>query len=197
MKLARREAMRFGLYGALLGVLGAFLASELGLILSERLDGAGGQVLAGIAGFVVGAAGWSILIAALDAGLVLLSLVIAFTPLMSGVAARWIRSDAVVPVDAVVVLSGGLASNGGIGQAGVDRLLSALEIIHSGKSSRLVTTRIVGRVDDRRLTTDADQRRIINLSPVPQWDVVDSVGTTHDEAVGSAALLLPVNARHI
>jgi uncharacterized SAM-binding protein YcdF (DUF218 family) len=48
------------------------------------------------------------------------------------------------------------------------------------------------------ISSDVDQRRLISLASVAgAWIVVDSVHTTRDEAVRSAARLLPEGARSI
>src|SRR4051794_33406614 len=126
MKLARSEGLRSGLIGALLGALGGELASELGFILTDRLSDAACLALGGAVGAVIALLGALTVLALADGLLLLCYFIIAFTPLSDAFAGRWVRSDAAATADAIVVLSGGLATNGGLTSQGLDRLLAGL-----------------------------------------------------------------------
>ena len=197
MKLARPEMLRLGAQGALLGALAGRLATDLGLVLINHLSGVPSMVLGAVLGAVCMWLGWALVVLAIDGALLLLYLTIACTAVPRALAERWVRTDSVGTVDAVVVLSSGIASNGGLADQGVDRLLAGLELMHAGKAPRLVTTRAVRETHGRLLTTVAAQQRVVGLVDVPKWDIVGDVKTTRDEAVQSAALLLPAGARRI
>ena len=134
---------------------------------------------------------------ALDALLGVVVCLVAFLP-WTGVMDRWVRADPVPkrPLDAIVVLSGGLTSDSTL--FGADRLLAGLELYRAGAAPRIVTTRVWALKAGAKIGSDRDQRRLVELGGATAgWMVVDTIGSTRDEAVGSAELLLPMNARRI
>jgi uncharacterized SAM-binding protein YcdF (DUF218 family) len=192
---SRRSAF---LTGALLGALCGHLAWTVGVVVGDRISSPVSDVIGLFAGVVFVALGRMSALLAIDAALLVASLVIAFTPLAAALAHRWVRNSSQVGrVDAIVVLSSSMASDTALDAQGTERLLSGLELIRAGKAARLVTTRPTVRIRGQALTTDADQARLVSLVGVPRWDVVGIVHTTHDEAVKAAALLLPAGARRI
>jgi uncharacterized SAM-binding protein YcdF (DUF218 family) len=110
---------------------------------------------------------------------------IALTPVMSGLTARWLRADAFSSsqLDAVVVLSSAVTSSGTLHVSGSDRLLTGLELIGRGVAPRLVTTRVTCCGSD--VNSDGDQRRLIALAGAAErWILVgDVVYSTRDEAL--------------
>jgi uncharacterized SAM-binding protein YcdF (DUF218 family) len=101
-------------------------------------------------------------------------------------------------LDAVIALSAGVKSDSALNAPAADRLISALELMRDGHGRRLVTTRQRDVKGVRVIDSDRDQRRLISLASLDGvWTVVDSVHTTRDEAVRTAALLLPTGARSI
>ena len=186
---------------ALLGVLAALLIAQM----APWGDGdSAGTVLTVLSGGIVGAFLGRLLrsgvLVAIDAALLVVYLVVAMTPVMTPIAEHWIRVDALPPdtLDAVVALSAGVKSDSALSSAAADRLISALELMREGHARRLVTSRQVQPIASRLISSDSDQRRLIALASVEAaWVVVDSVHTTHDEAVRIAALLLPAGARRI
>jgi hypothetical protein len=86
-------------------------------------------------------------------------------------------------VDAVMVLSAAVNSDGKLSVSGAERLLSGLGLIRLGVSHQLVLSRVWSDRHQRGVSSDQDQRRIIlgsGLMPVI-W-LLDSVGTTRHEA---------------
>jgi uncharacterized SAM-binding protein YcdF (DUF218 family) len=62
----------------------------------------------------------------------------------------------------------------------------------------LVTTRVEYRARTAKITSDADQRRLVALATdTTAWRIVAPVSTTHDEAMRTAELLAPANTRTI
>jgi uncharacterized SAM-binding protein YcdF (DUF218 family) len=193
-RVNRRTALVTGL---LLGALGGHLTWIVGIV-SDRVGQSGMEVVGALVGLVVAAVGCTAALLVVDAVLFGASLIVAFTPLSGYLARAWIRdAQPIAPVDAVVVLSSSMASDTALDASATDRLLSGLALVHEGKASRLVTTRTPVRIHGRQLTTEIDQARLVALIPVPRWDVVGVVYTTRDEAVKSAALLLPQGAKHV
>jgi uncharacterized SAM-binding protein YcdF (DUF218 family) len=196
--LRKQEYLTKYFVGGLLGVLAGHLAWNAGIVVGERVSPAMSDVMGLCIGIVLAAAGWLATLIIVDVVLLIASLTVAFTPLAAALASGWVRNASHVDtVDAVVVLSANMVSDTALNAAGTERLLSALELIHSGKAARLVTTRPTVKIRGSELTTDSDQARLISLVGVPRWDVVGVVRSTRDEALQSAALLLPGGARRI
>jgi uncharacterized SAM-binding protein YcdF (DUF218 family) len=166
--------------GLLLGTLAGFILGELGV----------GSVLGGLAtpGLVLVFAVAGAAIGAFDK-----------TPIVSALAHGQIRTDAIPEkLDAVVVLSSGVLSNGALDVHGIDRILTGIELLNRRIAPRVATTRVRGSFRHGELQTDSDQRRLLALvNSSPRWDIVDSVYSTRDEATRVAALLIPQGARRI
>jgi uncharacterized SAM-binding protein YcdF (DUF218 family) len=126
--------------------------------------------------------------------------VVALTPLSDAIAVRWMRADAAPSssVAAVVVLSTGVTPDTAMTSAALDHLITALELVRSGKSSLLVTTVVEQRFPSGHVSSADDQARIIGLlGGGANWLRTPPVHSTRDEAVMSAALLFPRGARRI
>jgi uncharacterized SAM-binding protein YcdF (DUF218 family) len=126
--------------------------------------------------------------------------VLAFTPVMRGPVHGWIRRDSIPAerLDAVIVLSSGVSADSLLDAAAVERLLAGLALFRDNGARLLVTTRNgVSRSSDK-MESDADRRRLIDLvTDTARWHAVGPVHTTHDEAVRTAALLLPLGQRNV
>lgn len=184
------------LAGALFGALGGFLGDALGL--RETLGIANLPVAmawSALGGAAAGGVGARLWIAMADVVLLLLWWSVALTPAIEGPARRWVREDALPsgPVDAIVVLSSSVQADSSIDASGTERLLSAVDLLDTGVSHRLVTTRVVSRSRGRSVTSDTDQRRFVGMARRPvDWIVVGPVASTHDEALAAAGVLLPL-----
>ena|SRR5437867_4681066 len=103
---------------------------------------------------------------------------------------RLVRRDAAprAPVDAVVVLSGGITPDSLLSPEALDRLLTGLSLMRDSIAPTLVLTR--PRRTQDGVTTDPDQARVRALvaRPFPVL-FVDSVRSTHDEATNAWQLL--------
>jgi uncharacterized SAM-binding protein YcdF (DUF218 family) len=110
-------------------------------------------------------------------------------------AARWfikrhLREDALPAngVQAVVVLSAYLNSDGYLDGVGADRLLAGLALVKRTGTPILVTTRF-RLPEDPAITTDADQARLVTLAATgARWIVTPEVFDTFDEARETAAI---------
>ena len=143
---------------------------------------------AALAGLLLGLTPLRRILSLLNVALALTILLVAYTPLIVAPAKRQPRRDPAggVPVDAVAVLSGLVTDDGLLADDATDRLLSGLAAIRGGAAPRLIISR--NRPSrSSPVTSDADQRRLISLlgDPVEVY-VVDSVHSTHDEAVKMA-----------
>lgn len=125
--------------------------------------------------------------------------VIGTTPIMGNVADRWVRADPTTGNhDAIVVLSGYVEVDSALNLDGTERLLSAIELFRAGAAPRLITTRITTEGESIQRSSTIDQERLLGLAGITSgWAQVDGGSSTHDEAVSTAALLLPLGARRI
>jgi uncharacterized SAM-binding protein YcdF (DUF218 family) len=126
--------------------------------------------------------------------------VLALTPLVDGLAKSWIRHDSLpnTPLDAVVVLSSSVNRDGVLDPSGVERLLSGLTVWRRNHARFLITTRVEDRGSDHVITSDADQRALIQLGgDTAVWRIAAPAHTTHDEAMRTSEMLAPATARTI
>lgn len=111
---------------------------------------------------------------------------------------KLLRSD-VLPtegVDAVVVLSEGITPDSLLAPEALDRLLTGLALMRDSVAPMLVVTR--PRVRGTGVSAAPDQARVRALvSRSFPMLTVDSVHTTHDEAVGAWRILRPRRATRV
>jgi uncharacterized SAM-binding protein YcdF (DUF218 family) len=121
----------------------------------------------------------------------LMVILVGFVPPFGRAAIRLIRIDSLPaePVDAVLVLSAAVSSDERLSPAGADRLLEGLRLTRAGHARRLVLSRVWTESGPEPISSDRDQRALIQLidSTVTTF-VLDSVGTTRLEAVRLKAL---------
>lgn len=125
--------------------------------------------------------------------------VIGFTSVMRGPVHSLIRRDSIPAerLDAVIVLSSSVSADSLLDPAALERLLTGLAVFRDNGARLLVTTRsAVGA--SGRLESDTDRRRLIDLAAdTGRWHAVGPVATTRDEAVKTAALLLPLEQKRV
>jgi uncharacterized SAM-binding protein YcdF (DUF218 family) len=126
--------------------------------------------------------------------------VLGFTSVMKSPVLSLIRRDSIPSerLDAVIVLSSNVSADSLLDPAAVERLLSGLAVFRDNGARLLVTTRSASSRSDRRMVSDADRRALIDLAAdTARWHAVGPVHTTRDEAVATAALLLPLGQRRV
>jgi uncharacterized SAM-binding protein YcdF (DUF218 family) len=124
-------------------------------------------------------------------GLAVLLAVIAYTPAIRRPSQAFVRSDPLGAraIQAVIVLSGGVTTDGHLKSQALDRALTGLSLIRRGIASTLIVSRERRRPAASGVTSDADQQRLIALLERPvRLLIVDSVFSTRDEAVRMRAL---------
>jgi len=99
------------------------------------------------------------------------------------------------PVDAVVVLSGGITSDSLLMSEALDRLLTGLALMRDSVAPLLVVTQ-PRRTDRGTAAPDQARLRGLIMRPFPML-TVDSVRTTRDEAVRAWRLLSPRGATRV
>jgi len=157
-------------------------------------------ILAMLGGAVVGLTRGAIALWVISGLAVLVFCIVAMTPFVTTVlpTSVLVRRDPLPKggVDAVVVLSAGITADSLLSPEALDRLLTGLALMRDTVAPTLVVTE--PRRPGRGITTAADQARVRSLvaRPFPML-MVDSVHTTHDEAVNSWKLLAPRRATRV
>jgi uncharacterized SAM-binding protein YcdF (DUF218 family) len=173
--------------GAVLGALVWLAITTLGLHGTLHLSTASGLAPAALLGGLLGVTRYRVILWLAGGALAALFAVVAFTPVIVQPARALVRSDPMpsppLTLDAVVVLSGGLTTDGLIGYSGVERLLSGIRLARSTGTPSLVTTR-VRHPANLEVSSDADQKRLVQLmGPDLRLFIVGDVFSTRDEAL--------------
>jgi uncharacterized SAM-binding protein YcdF (DUF218 family) len=126
--------------------------------------------------------------------------VFGFTSVMRQPVHSLIRRDSIPTerLDAVIVLSSLVSADSLLDPSAVERLLTGLALFRDNGARLLVTTRSAVSESDHRLESDTDRRRLIDLAAdTGRWHSVGPVSSTRDEAVRTAALLLPLEQKRV
>lgn len=171
------------LIGASLGAAFWFVVCELGF---PRIFGLGRLSLLPVPlvlGGIIGATRFRQALGWVTSALLVLLLVVGFTPVMEAPTDRLIRRD-VMPesADAIVVLSAGVTHDGLLPQQGLDRLLKGIELARSGVAPRIILTRELKKWGGRVITSDADQSRLISFAGT-QVIATGRTASTREEAL--------------
>jgi uncharacterized SAM-binding protein YcdF (DUF218 family) len=201
MKLAisRTSAATGAAIGAAAGGLAGFLLAAFGIrdILGVQSD-ARFVLVATALGALGGALNGQWVLLAIDGILLGTFVVVAYTPVMLGVASNWVRDDALPPTaDAIVVLSASVKSDGALNAEGVERLLTGLELFQRQLSPKIFTTAVETEYPSGVRVSTADQKRLVQLGGASAaWTSLTGVFTTRDEAL-QAATQLPAGAHTV
>lgn len=125
---------------------------------------------------------------------------VGYTPLVKWAVAGWERADrlGIAPVDAIVVLSGGLNPDSSLSPAAEARIVEGLRLWREQRAPDLVTTQERLVVGGRTITTDVAQARLVQQAgSASAWRVIPDVHSTTQEASRTAAVLLPLHSRQI
>lgn len=196
MKLAisKKSAAVGAAMGAAAGGFAGALLLAFGLSETAGINSAPNTLLLiTLLGAIAGVLNGQWFVLAADGLLLIVYLVVAYTPIMLGVASRWVRDDPLpTSADAIIVLSAGIKSDGALNADGVERLLTGLELFQRGLSSRLFTTAVEVEYANGIRSSTADQKRIIQLGgAASSWTSLTGVFTTRDEAIQSGSRLPP------
>lgn len=178
--------------GATLGVASWVLWTALGitLVAGDSIDyGLGASALIGA---LIGAANWHRALMAIAGAGAAVCLVVAYTPLTSAVAPRFIRRDPPPSrhPDAVVILGAGVNRDGLLDIRALERLLSGLALAPPGDTTPIVTSS-VRRAPNSPVTSEPDVRRLVALAGGRNLLLLTGVYSTRDEALAVGDL-----ARH-
>jgi len=175
---------RHALTGAVLGALCAVAAHVLGVQQLLRRPDLVLYIPAAAVGAILGATRLRPLLWIGAAVIALLSVAVAYTPIVSTLAGQVVRRDQIpTRVDAIAVLSAGLTPDGMMRSETLDRLLTGLALAKRGVAQTLLISRERRNFGDKFVSDSADQQTLLSLAqPSAQIIFVDSVVTTRTEA---------------
>ena len=125
-------------------------------------------------------------------------IVVSYTGVADRAALGFIREDPVPDsADAVVALSAGVTADGYMTQQGLDRTLSAVELVKRCIAPVLVLTREERLGSGVRVSPASDQRRLAALAGVSEVLTTGRVTSTHDEAVQVAGIARARGWQHV
>ena len=158
--------------------------SLLGVPSVFHLDNMIGLVPFALAGMLVFLTRLGRVLAWIEVLLLILLVVIAYTPVIIGNARTLIRADPIpARANAVVVLSAGVTVDGFLHGQGLDRLLTGIALVKHGVAPVLIVTREERDLGDRKVSTAADQDSIIALANVVKFVATPLEASTHGEAL--------------
>ena len=177
----RQAAIGFG-YGLVIALCGMLL----GIYNLVRLDAS--LLPTALIGAFIGLTRARKSLPIVTGGLVLLTLLIAHTPLMLSLMARWQRSDALPPgavFPAVVVLSSHVQKAQTLDAQAQARTLRAYELLRTGQAERIIVTEAALDYGSQAPLVRAQMHTLDLNYPL---DTVGPVLNTHDEALAVATL---------
>jgi uncharacterized SAM-binding protein YcdF (DUF218 family) len=132
------------------------------------------------------------LIPVISFALLVLHVIVAYTGVAAPLAQNLIRRDEVpANADAVVALSAGVTADGHLTQQGLDRTITAVELVERGIAPVLLFTREERKTGTRKSNNTTDQILVARLARLRRVMTTRPVKSTHDEAVAVASI-----ARH-
>jgi uncharacterized SAM-binding protein YcdF (DUF218 family) len=152
-------------------------------------------IIAAIIGAVMGLTRAAIVLWIGSGAAILAFCIIAMTPFVTAVlpTRALVRSDALPArgsLGAVVVLAGGITADSLLTPEPLDRLLTGLELMRDSVAPLLVVTEPRQSPHGATAAPDQERLRALVARPFPML-MVESVHTTHDEAVNAWRLLRP------
>jgi uncharacterized SAM-binding protein YcdF (DUF218 family) len=186
----RTSIARHAAAGAILGTLAAVGAHVLGVQQLLRKPELVLYIPAAVVGAILGASRLRPLVWIAAAIIALLCIAVAYTPLVSTLAAQFVRRDSLnARVDAIAVLSAGLTPDGMMRGETLDRLLTGLALARQGVARTLMISRERRTFGERVVSDSADQQSLLSLAPPSALVVfVDSAVTTRTEALRMKAI---------
>lgn len=186
MRLDWRQAVA----GAVVATLAAVAAQVLGVQQLLRRPDLALYLPAAIFGALVGSTRLRPLVWVPAGIIAAICLVVAYTPVVPVLARPYIRSDSIpTRVDAIAVLSMGIAPDGMMRSETLDRLLGALSLAKRGLASVVLVSRERRVLGGSQASDSADLAALVELVGMTARVIfVDSVVTTRTEAVRMAGL---------
>ena len=175
-------------FGACVGLVAGFIARDLDL--TQLVSFWGDRLILLPIGMLVGALCAVTRLRkpffAAASALALLWLFVAYGPLSQILVRGLVRSDALRPADAVLVLSSNVQTDGDPSSVQLTRLYRGLELIKDGLAPRLIVTELPAPYGQQRAFVKA---MLTRFRPDAELVVLEPVRNTHDEAVMTIAYL--------
>lgn len=187
--------------GAAAGAIVWTCAILLGIPLLAGFDGHDFTIPALLLGALLGLTRVRSALYVLAAALVLVTAIVAYTPLVERPVHSLVRRDPAPGVQpgAVVVLGADVTTDSLLYDQSLDRMLSGIELVKRGAVPVLVVPGNAREERGRRIPATPDQLRLVALAGIATDTllVTDSVYSTRDEAVRALELLRPLGIRRI
>lgn len=182
---SHKAVARYAVTGAILGALCAVAADVLGVQQLLRRPDLNLYIPTALFGAVVGVTRLRPLLWIVAGLVALLCIAVAYTPLVSTLAAPLIRRDSIsAPVDAIAVLSAGVSPDGMMGSETLDRLLGGLSLARRGVAPVVLLSRERAVYAGKVVSDSADLQNVVALAGTPTRVIfVDSIFTTRTEAL--------------
>jgi uncharacterized SAM-binding protein YcdF (DUF218 family) len=184
-----RELARRAIIGAILGTLCAVVAQVLGVQQLLRRPDLVFYIPAALVGAVLGSTRLRPLLVIGGGILALISIAVAYTPIVSALGRPLIRRDRIpARVDAIAVLSAGSTADGMMRRETLERLLSGLMLARQGLAPVMLVS--MERSNHGNAVSDSvDIRSVVSLAGERiRTILVDSVTTTRTEALRMSAI---------
>jgi len=184
-QLSPGRVLRDAATGSVIATLAAVAAHALGLPQLIRVPDIILFLPAAILGAAIGATRLRPLLWYAAVPLAILSIVVAYTPLVGMLADGAVRRDRVPErVDAIAVLSNGITSGGQMRGKTLDGFLGGLALARRGVAPAVMVSREHSMRNGRAVSDSADQQDILRLLDFPVEIVyADSVDNTRTEAL--------------
>lgn len=179
-----KKTIRLSLACAVAATLAAVAAHVLGVQQLLRRPDLSLYLPAALLGAIVGPTRLKSLVWVPATIIAILCVVVAYSPLVTTLARPLVRQDPLpARVDAVAVLSRGLAADGTMRSETLDRLLTGLSLVKGGLAPVLMVSRERRAFNGRSVSDSADLGRVTELVGTQARIIfVDSVVTTRTEA---------------
>ena len=189
---SKRPTVLWVLFGAISGAAAWLFLQEFGIPQIFGVGSDAGLIPLAVLGSLLALTRSRVLMPMLAFFLLGTTVVVAHTGIAVPLALDLIRSDTITQRgDAVVVLSAGVTADGHLTQQGIDRTLTAVELVDRGVAPVLLFTREERKEGKQRSNNAADQMLVARLAGLGKVLTTRPVKSTHDEAVAVSQI-----ARH-
>lgn len=176
-------------FGAISGAASWLLLQELGIPQIFGIGSEAGLIPLVVLGSLLAWTRLRSLIPVVAFALFALLMIVGYTNVAAPLAFKLIRLDPMpASADAVVALSAGVTADGHLTQQGLDRTITAVDLVERGVAPVLLFTREVRKTGRRKSNNSADQILIARLARLGRVMTTRPVKSTRDEAVAVASV---------
>lgn len=186
---SKRSRLVWVMFGAISGAATWLFLQEFGIPQIFGIGSDAGLIPIAVLGFLLAFTKMRALMPMLSFALLVLMVVVAHTNLVTPLASSLIRSDSLPErADVVVALSAGVTADGHLTQQGIDRTLTAADLVDRGIAPVLLFTREERKSGKHEADNVADQLLVARLAGLGRVMTTRPVKSTHDEAVAVAGM---------